>query len=458
VSNSESQLLWPGKAYGLGGPVPSIRLKRLLRSAQDFEYLWLLERNRRPAAAKLLSGDLFRYGGTDCFNEHFLDSRGPGWVTDARAWGIARHLMARELQVAFGQQGGGQVSGRPEEAVKLEDQLEWTRLVDAVRRTQVVVEGVKARFEPQDAAGPVRVEATLSFFNATPQPFEGQLSWASLPEGWKVQEPARAVGPIQPSRGARSVIRARAAVIRPNTDGLVPLQITLQERQKEPVIFKGRLCVLMSQRIGKPVVIDGRLEDWPLATNVASDFLLVGAGEVPKTGRRSPDRPAQLTTVFACHDDEALYLAFNCAENDLAGRRITRSNYVRYDDCWPMGEDLVEMVLDPTGQAVGPGDLYHIIVKANGAVIAEKGVQCLDQVAPAASWAAAITAAVDDQGRPDCWTVEVNIPLGALGKRGDVIGINFARFDARRGEYSAWTACRSHIYSPITLGNMQLGR
>ncbi len=456
TTGSERQLIWPGGPYGMGGPVPSVRLKRLLRSAQDYEYLWLLDRNRRPAVAKLLSTDLFRYGGTDCYNEHFLDSRGPGWVTDPKAWYTARRLMARELQAALSAQS--ESPGRPEAADKLAEEMEWSRLVAAIRRTHVVVEGVKTRFEPQDADAPVHLEATLSFFNATARPFEGSLSWASLPAEWKAEEASRAVGPLEPTRGARAVMRAKARFIRPNPDGIVPVQVALQQPQGEPAMFKGRLCVLMAQRIGKPVVVDGRLDDWPLAANAAGDFLLVAAGEVPKTGRPSPDRPSQMTTVFACNDEDALYIAFSCTENDLAGRQITRSNYVRYDDLWPVGEDLVEIVIDPTGQAVGPGDLLHVIVKANGAVIAEKGVQCLGRVAPVSQWASGIRAAVDDQARPDSWTCELRIPLASLGKLGDVFGINFARFDARRGEYSAWTACRSHIYSPITLGNMQLGQ
>lgn len=458
AADSERQLLWPGRPYGLGGPVPSIRLKRLLRGAQDYEYLWLLDRNRRPAVAKLLSTDIFRYAGTDCFNEHFLDSRGPGWVTDPKVWASARRLMARELQTALRDQAGSAAAGRQEDGIRLEEQMEWSRLIAAVRKLQVTIEGVKARFDPQDKATPVHLEATVSFFNATARPMEGRVSWVSLPQGWKAEESARAIGPLQPTRGARAVVRAKANVVQPNTDGVVPIEVALQQSQGQPSVFKGRLCVLMSQRIGKPLVIDGRLEDWPLATNVASDFILVGAGDVPKIGRSSPDRPSQLTTVFACNDDDAIYLAFNCAENEMAGRVVTRSNYVRYDDLWPVGEDLVEIVLDPAGQAVGPGDLLHIVVKANGAVITEKGVQPLDRVAPVVNWASGITAAVDDQSQANCWTVELRIPLASLGKRGDVIGVNFARFDARRGEYSSWAAARSHIYSPITLGNMQLGR
>src|SRR5687767_3794713 len=43
AEGSEAMLVWPGKPYGLTEPIPSVRLKRLLRGIQDYEYLWLLE-------------------------------------------------------------------------------------------------------------------------------------------------------------------------------------------------------------------------------------------------------------------------------------------------------------------------------------------------------------------------------------------------------------------------------
>ena len=58
ATDSERALIWPGKPYGLDRPIPSIRLKRLRRGFQDYEYLWLLEQNRRPGIARLVATDL----------------------------------------------------------------------------------------------------------------------------------------------------------------------------------------------------------------------------------------------------------------------------------------------------------------------------------------------------------------------------------------------------------------
>jgi hypothetical protein len=218
-----------------------------------------------------------------------------------------------------------------------------------------------------------------------------------------------------------------------------------------------RVCVLNAQRLARPVVLDGRLDEWPLATsNAAGDFVLVGALDVPKAGRASPDRPTQRTYVFAGRDNEALYIAFNCEDDALAERAVTQSNQVRYDDLWPTGEDLIEVVLDPGGAALVPADLLHIAVKANGAVVTERGAPCLKAVGGHGDWPGGVTAAVDDRSQPGRWMVEIRIPLASLGKAAGVWGINFARYVARLGEYSTWSGARRYLYSPASLGNIQL--
>ncbi|MBI4581663.1 MAG: hypothetical protein HY718_18350, partial [Planctomycetes bacterium] len=148
--------------------------------------------------------------------------------------------------------------------------------------------------------------------------------------------------------------------------------------------------------------------------------------------------------------------AFNCQDNQLAARIITRSNQVTYDDLWPAGEDVIEIVLDPTGVGVVPQDLLHIAVKANGAVITERGAPCLMRVGGHADWAGGVTAAIDDQSQPDRWTAEIRIPLASLGRPAPIFGINFARYQARLGEYSTWSGARRYLYSPVSLGNIQL--
>jgi|GEM_PF-414597 len=466
--DTERTLIWPGKPYGLDHPIPSIRLKRLLRGLQDYEYLWLLERNRRPAIAALIAADIFPFGGTDCYVEHFLDGRAAGWVSDPAAWSLVGHLTAREIIAATKNRDATgletslalRASAETNDAIATEhfkQQVEWARYAQAVRQLHAGIEGIRVRFDTRDPKFPVHVEATVSLFNATRKPHTGKLAFVTPNEDWRGDDTTKPIQDLAPLQPARRYVRARTTTIHADVNGVLPLQIAFSGHQDEPQIIPGRLCVLTSQRRKNPIQIDGKLDDWPLgAGNVASDFVLVGALDVPKQKRPSPDRASQPTIVSVCNDSEFLYIAFSCHDDQLAQRRVTASNYVRYDDLWPVGDDLVEVILDPTGKAVVPGDVFHVVVKANGAVITEKGVPCLRKVAPHASGAAGVIAAVDDQTQPNRWTVEVRIPLASLGQIAPVLGVNFARFQSRLGEYASWSGAQRYLYTPIALGNMRL--
>jgi hypothetical protein len=451
-------LLWPGRPYGLNRPIPSIRLKRLRRGLQDYEYLWLLEQNRRPGIARLIAGDLFAYGGTDCYGEHLLDGRPNGWSADPGAWTLARRLMSRELVAAM--EESKIVSSQPlpaEDTSKFEQQIEWARLAESVRRIRADVEGVRVAIEPSQKDTPVRLDVTVALYNATRDPFEGELAFADVPENWRLTRARAPVGPLEPRRSSRRILTGHVPGIATNVDGVLPIGLSLGSGDKDPLRIPARVCALTAQRLTRPIALDGKLDDWPLGTtNVAGDFILVGALDVPKRGRFSPDRASQATSVFVCTDREYLYIGFNCADDRLSERVVSRSNTVRYEDLWPVGEDLVEVVLDPTGRAVDPGELLHIVVKANGAVISERGTPCLAGVARHSGWPAGVTAALDDTALPDRWTVEIRIPLAALGNPATTWGVNFGRFQARLGEYSSWSGARRYLYSPASLGNMRL--
>jgi hypothetical protein len=51
---------------------------------------------------------------------------------------------------------------------------------------------------------------------------------------------------------------------------------------------------------------------------------------------------------------------------------------------------------------------------------------------------------------------EIRVPLTSLGKTAPIWGINFARYVTRLGEYSTWSGARRYLYSPASLGNIQL--
>ena len=139
-----------------------------------------------------------------------------------------------------------------------------------------------------------------------------------------------------------------------------------------------------------------------------------------------------------------------------AGPIAEPSNRVRYDRTMPVGEDLVEIVIDPTNGGTGStGDLFHIVVKANGAVLAERGIGWQPPTGPRRIWSVDIKAAVSTP--PGQWHIEVAVPLAAFpadARRQPVWGIDFARFDPRTGTYTTWSGTTRHPYNPRGLGNM----
>lgn len=456
--DAAAPLLWPGKPYGLEHPIPSLRLKRLLRGVQDYEYLWLLERNRRPGVARLIAADLFPAGGALSYGEHFLDGRPHAWVSDPAAWALARRLMARELTAAIEAGRPAAEQGEEQAVQDFERQIEWSRLIEAVRRVDLHIEGVRVQVNHEEPAHPVELEAIVSVFNATRRPLSAGLRFTDVPVDWVLPESAVMIENLGASRSTFRALRAKAPPLEASLAGTVAAGVMLDGGDGRTATATARISVLTSARLERPITIDGRLDEWPFGQrNVAGDFVLVGGAHVPKHGRPHPDRPMLDTAAYVCHDDDHLYIAFRCEDHLLRDRLIRRDNVVRYDGLWPTGEDLVEVVIDPTGQATGPGDLYHIIVKANGAVVTQQGVPCLDRVGSHRPWPAAVVAAVNDTAYPDRWTVEIRIPRDALPEPAPVWGINFARYHARLGEYASWSAASRHVYTPAALGNMRVG-
>ena len=159
AEGSEGALLWPGKPYGLEAPIPSIRLKRLLRGLEDYEYLWLLERNGRPGIARVIARDLFAFGGTDCYGDNFLDGRPGGWVLDPAAWRLARRLMARELTSVVQAAESG-TPAAAENVSSFEGEVDWARLATSVRQLRLHVEGVRVHSDARTPAARLRSRRT----------------------------------------------------------------------------------------------------------------------------------------------------------------------------------------------------------------------------------------------------------------------------------------------------------
>jgi len=89
--NGDGTLFYPGTPRGIAGPVESMRLKSWRRGAQDFEYMWLLDRRGSSASVdKLVEGII---------PSAFGDAEGgtTSWSKDVSAWEDARMAMGDKL-------------------------------------------------------------------------------------------------------------------------------------------------------------------------------------------------------------------------------------------------------------------------------------------------------------------------------------------------------------------------
>lgn len=431
-------LLWPGSEAGLDVPIGSIRLKQLRRGLQDYEYLWLLRQHDRPELADLVAACLVKYVGTDAYRDNYLDGRTDSVVLDPELWSLARRLMGQELARAMG-------GAEPEPLERFAQRLGWRRLLAATRHLRLTVDGVRVHATPDEqTAWGVRIWVTVR--NELGQAVEGVLRLGSIPAGWQSVGGQVRVGPLEPLAAARASLAFEAAYLDTDQYGVMPLEVVFDAGMAGLVRAEARLSAFSVPRLAEPIVVDGDAADWPVGlSNMAGDFVLFGGG-----------RATQQTLAFAVRDERNLYLLIHCLEQRMDRVRGDRSNVVGYDGLVPVGQDLVEILLDPHHTGTGDsGDLYYLLVKHNGVVIAQRGVGVDPPIGERAAWPVRARAYVSDFR--DRWIVELAIPLSAFegwALAEPVWGLNIARFQARLGEYSSWSAARRYMYNTRSLGNL----
>ncbi len=436
-------LLYSGVPYGLGGPVASMRLKHLRRGLQDLAYLGRLESLGLDHVAATLVDTLTPYALTDAYRDHLADVRPCGWDRRPETWEQARLLMADQVLEAI--QPPTVITRLPLESV-----LRWKQFMAGTRVVIIMVDGVRVR-----AAGPTgafRVECSVTVENRTRVFVDGKLSFAGLPMGWQVSVPEHAITPIAPMGRRRVVLVADATSLAWNAEGVIELPIVFHSSDGKTHRATAWLCYIASQRCAGPVAIDGDLSDWTAgAGNVAAGF-------VPLSGRPSRDPSGVLPTrCMVSHDATHVYFGIRARLARPPGVSPTQSNVVDYDDLIPTGEELVEILIDPTGAGThAPEDLYHIVITRAGAVF-ERGIGTHPPIGGRAVWPADIRYAA--RTVDEWWVIEISVPIDAFGdsaRAGTIWGINFTRLDHHNQVYTTWSGARYNPYDPMSLGNLML--
>ena len=425
--------------------LPSIRLKLLRRGLQDVAYLWLLRQRRRSDAARAVVNAMVRYAALDAVGDNYLDPRLDGWVQDAQSWRMARRLLAEEIR-------GSIETGPAAQRALVQQRTAWRLFEDRTR--DVVVEQVRCPVQPAPDGQKLRATVLLDLYNQYNRPIDVTVQFDKLPGTWQAHTPGPQVIDMAPT--ARRVVRLTAE----GTD--VPqiafakfvLPITLRTPLHAAKRIEAVVPLLVADRAGRPPEIDGVLNDWGLRTgNAAGGFRLIG-----RRGRGAEGLARRQTVVFVLHDDQNLYLAFRCEEPNVAGLVANRTNMVRYQQLMACGEDLVEVLLDPGVKARGPADLFHLVVKPNGILLAERGVRTHPPLGGWAPWKVMPKLAVGRQA--DAWIVEMAIPLTAFAAAGkeSFWGVNFTRYAVQGCEASSWSGAPRYFYDPKNLGTMYLDR
>jgi hypothetical protein len=439
---ASTRLFYPGAIAGADGVLPSLRLKRLRRGLQDLAYLHLLTHRDAGDVAQAVTAVLVRYAAQDGVGDHYLDPRADGWSRDPRAWELARALLAQEALAAI----------RPGEAPSREllaRRVAWQGYVQASRGVEV--EQVRCRvLAGQDKS--LMAALSLDLFNGSPQPARVEAVLQALDESWSALEPQGRSMDLAPLSRKTLVLRASGAAVPQSVDGKLPLKVRLTQAGQSDRTIDTPAPLLLAPSVQKAPVIDGAIEDFPSRrTGTAGAFRLLGARGAVGNGLAS-----RQTMALAAHDGRNLYLAFYCEEPAPESMVIKPANTVQYDQLMACGEDLVEVLLDPGQTAQGPSDLYHIVIKPNGAFVAQRGVRCDPPLGRHEPWPADIRLAVGKTAK--AWRVELEIPLAALGPgaKKPLWGVNFMRFATQGGESSSWAGAQRHYYDPRNLGTMLL--
>ena len=150
--------------------------------------------------------------------------------------------------------------------------------------------------------------------------------------------------------------------------------------------------------------------------------------------------PSQATRAWLTHDDQALYVAFDCPFP--AGSKLKLDATERDGRSWL--DESVEVYLDP---GHGHAEYVQFCVNAAGVMRDSRGQD--------ASWNRKVRVAT--RRERDRWTLEMAIPFAELGLPttvGQTWGINLVRNDRTSGETSTWSLGGFH--RPARFGNVKL--
>lgn len=442
-SGPTAPLVYPASEYGLRDrPVASLRLKRLRRGLQDYELLRLLEDNGKRLLARQLADQVVRWAFTDACQENLVSCKDSGWPRQPAVARLARSLILQELAGEF----------EPDPAARqrqIDSLAQWGLMMGQAERIVATVSGVRLTAATEG----LRAQVLGSVLNASNRAIQGRWTLPKPPPDW--QAPREVAVSLEPGTRRPARIDLTLGGLAYNVDGVYPFELAFDTAALGTFRVPARLAIAVCPLLESSRVVDGRLNDWPLASNNAAGDFRLCRQRVAGTALRA-DVPTLPTQAFFAMDETYLYVGLRCTLTPGEPPVWRADNTIAIDGAIPWGQDVVEVLIDPRGDVNGTSaDIYCLQVKPTGLLIARKGCRTEPPMGPARDWQSGTRVAAAIQN--DAWVVELAVPLAAFepeARHQRVWGVNVTRLDARRGEYSSWSGARGHCYAPQMLGNL----
>jgi len=457
VGSSKHWLVYPGEWFGSSNPVPTIRLKMLHRGLQDIAYLKALAGEDGNQLADFLARRLVRFAHLDALDGSLWSVRTDGLCEDFRAWPMAR-IIAGLARAGHRSRSRAEVPTADYDMKVLKQQ--FRQLSDMM---VLQCQGIKASRTQAKDTGREAIKWTyqLAVRNYTARPLTGTLTFGTLPGEFDAVTDRVKITQLDWAFPFHARLEAVSESSSVGLFGSRVQNVVLHREVGEQIVLPCRVTALSAARLDRAIGVDGEFDDWPDPSGpVAGNFWRTvrdGAG----AAANSPlSRRAAMwqTVVQVAHDGHDLYFAFRCRQPRQALRRLY-TNHLAVSAGAAWGEDLVEVLMDPDNRrSFDPRDVYHVIVKANGAVICTMG-QPNDTLGGSKMWDGNVRAAV--KVFDDHWNVEIAVPLSALGAEDKLDrwwGLDLVRLSAAISEQSSWSGAGTQLYKSISLGNMFISR
>lgn len=450
IRQSPPPLILPGTFCGLDEPITTVRLKNLRRGMQDLGYVELCRDRGLLRAANTIQQSLCRYAGAEAYGMHFADGRFGGWMRDAAWWNRARDLLAKELSRQVDK-------GATEDQSSL-DSTEWKSLLEATQQVELRSEGVRAALRQRPGAlGPqFEIEFSLLVMNHSSETAWGGLYFGELPLTWTRMLDFQRFDELPPHSSKLITLRAAADSIPARDDGTLTVPVVMELTNREAKTYWIRVAHISAQRRSRPITLDGDLSDWPQGIgNVAGNFAPISRPPARESSKVTAESNRNVIGMVMA-DDEYIYMCFRVSATRQTSPEAIHRNYLEYDDRMPIGEDVLEILIDPSnGRSNSPGNLYHIAIKPTGSAFEEHGIRTDPQLGSVQEWSGhtRVVTRPEENG----WVAELRIPFSAFGhgaKGRRTWGINFTRFDPTSWTYDTWSGALWNAYNPASLGNV----